>query len=29
MHQDALIALGPCRLHRRSFAPVAACLEKV
>jgi ribonuclease HII len=27
MHQDALVALGPCRLHRRSFAPVAACFE--
>jgi len=28
MHQQALTALGPCRLHRRSFWRVAACLEK-
>jgi ribonuclease HII len=26
-HQAALTALGPCRLHRRSFWRVAACLE--
>jgi ribonuclease HII len=26
-HQDALAALGPCRLHRRSFWRVAACLD--
>jgi ribonuclease HII len=26
-HQEALIALGPCRLHRRSFWRVAACFE--
>lgn len=26
-HQSALTALGPCRLHRRSFAPVAALFE--
>jgi ribonuclease HII len=24
MHSDALLRLGPCELHRRSFAPVAA-----
>ena len=27
-HQAALTALGPCRLHRRSFWRVAACYEK-
>jgi ribonuclease HII len=26
-HQTALTQLGPCRLHRRSFWRVAACLE--
>lgn len=26
-HQHALAALGPCRLHRRSFWRVAACFE--
>jgi ribonuclease HII len=26
-HQAALESLGPCRLHRRSFWRVAACLE--
>jgi ribonuclease HII len=26
-HQTALTALGPCRLHRRSFWRVAACFE--
>jgi ribonuclease HII len=26
-HQQALVALGPCRLHRRSFWRVAACFE--
>ena len=26
-HQAALVALGPSRLHRRSFAPVAAALD--
>ncbi len=26
-HQTALAALGPCRLHRRSFWRVAACYE--
>ena len=26
-HQAALTSLGPCRLHRRSFWRVAACLE--
>lgn len=26
-HRSALLALGPCPLHRRSFDPVAACLE--
>jgi ribonuclease HII len=24
-HRDALQRLGPCSIHRRSFAPVAAC----
>lgn len=27
-HFDALQRLGPSRVHRRSFAPVAACIEK-
>lgn len=27
MHLDALRRLGPCEQHRRSFAPVRACLE--
>lgn len=27
-HQSALSDLGPCRLHRRSFWRVAACLEE-
>lgn len=26
-HLDALNRLGPCPIHRRSFAPVRACLE--
>jgi len=26
-HRAALNILGPCAIHRRSFAPVAACLE--
>ncbi len=26
-HLDALARLGPCSIHRRSFAPVRACLE--
>lgn len=26
VHREALIRLGPCLIHRRSFAPVAACL---
>ena len=26
-HQAALVSLGPCRLHRRSFWRVAACFE--
>jgi ribonuclease HII len=26
-HQAALVALGPCRLHRRSFWRVAACAQ--
>jgi ribonuclease HII len=25
-HLDALLHLGPCAIHRRSFAPVRACL---
>jgi len=25
-HLDALLRLGPCAIHRRSFAPVRACL---
>jgi ribonuclease HII len=25
-HLDALVRLGPCAIHRRSFAPVRACL---
>ena len=28
-HQAALAALGPCRLHRRSFSPVAALIPAV
>ncbi|MYZ47699.1 ribonuclease HII [Propylenella binzhouense] len=28
LHQAALTALGPCRLHRRSFSPVAALLAQ-
>lgn len=27
-HMDALREHGPCPLHRRSFAPVAACLSR-
>lgn len=27
MHLEALRRLGPCEQHRRSFAPVRACLE--
>ena len=27
-HLDALHAHGPCPIHRRSFAPVAACAER-
>lgn len=27
-HQDALAALGPCPIHRRSYAPIAALLSK-
>jgi ribonuclease HII len=27
MHQTALAALGPCRLHRKSFWRVAACAQ--
>ncbi len=26
-HREALVRLGPCAIHRRSFAPVRACLE--
>jgi len=26
-HLDALTNLGPCAIHRRTFAPVRACLE--
>jgi ribonuclease HII len=26
-HLDALTRLGPCPIHRRTFAPVRACLE--
>jgi ribonuclease HII len=26
-HAEALYRLGPCRLHRRSFAPVRGMLE--
>lgn len=26
-HRKALLALGPCAIHRRSYAPVAALLE--
>ena len=25
-HREALKALGPCRIHRRSYAPVAEAL---
>jgi len=28
LHRDALERLGPCPLHRRSFAPVAALLRR-
>jgi ribonuclease HII len=28
-HRDALQRLGPCPEHRRSFAPVAACLARL
>jgi len=27
-HLEALLRLGPCPLHRRSFAPVQACLTR-
>lgn len=27
-HRDALLHLGPCRVHRRSFAPVRRVLEQ-
>ena len=27
-HLEALHAHGPCPIHRRSFAPVAACLGR-
>ena len=27
-HLDALLRLGPCAIHRRSFAPVRACLPE-
>jgi ribonuclease HII len=26
-HKEALLANGPCPIHRRSFAPVRACIE--
>jgi ribonuclease HII len=29
MHLEALRRLGPCAEHRRSFAPVRACLVQV
>jgi len=29
MHLEALRRLGPCEQHRRSFAPVRACLEAI
>jgi ribonuclease HII len=29
MHFDALQRLGPSRIHRRSFAPVSDCFEKM
>ncbi|SON54684.1 Ribonuclease HII [Hartmannibacter diazotrophicus] len=29
VHQEALAELGPCALHRQSFAPVRAALERV
>jgi ribonuclease HII len=28
LHMETLQAHGPCRVHRRSFAPVAACLNE-
>ena len=28
-HRRALISLGPCPIHRRSFAPVRAAFEKL
>jgi len=28
-HREALVRLGPCPIHRRSFAPVAACLSSL
>jgi len=28
-HRAALTALGPCEIHRRSFAPVRQCFENV
>ena len=28
MHVEALKYHGPCRIHRRTFAPVAACLDQ-
>ena len=27
-HREALVALGPCAIHRRSFAPVAAVIAE-
>jgi ribonuclease HII len=27
-HQDALAKLGPCPIHRKSYAPIAALLPK-
>jgi ribonuclease HII len=27
-HLRALAAFGPCEVHRRSFAPVKACLRE-
>lgn len=29
MHLEALLRLGPCRLHRRSFAPVRLALDQL
>lgn len=29
VHREALSRLGPCPIHRRSFAPVAACLSSL